>query len=58
MDILGPITKSAKSQQYIMVIIDWFTKFSRADPLTSTITAAVAQDFLEYWAYVYGVPTC
>lgn len=55
MHILGPFTKSAKGNQYILVIIDRFTKFWQAVPMNSTTATAVAQAFVEN-VYPYGIP--
>ena len=56
MDILGPLPKSAKGNQYILVITDRYTKLARAIPLATTTAPVVAEAFLDYWVYPYGMP--
>ena len=55
-DILGPLPKSAKGNQYILVITDRYIKLARAIPLATTTASVVAETFLDHWVYPYGMP--
>ena len=43
MDILGPLPTSNKGNEYILVVMDYFTRFAWAFPISSTTTADVAE---------------
>lgn len=55
-DILGPLPRSTKGHQYILVITDRFTKLTRVTPLHSITAIAVAKAFIDDWVFSYGAP--
>jgi transposase InsO family protein len=55
-DILGPLTKTIKGHQYILVIADRFSKLVRTIPLTTITTFTVASALYHHWVFVYGAP--
>ena len=55
MDLVGPLTTSSKGQQYILVLVDYATRFPEAIPLTSMNTLVVAQAVVEFFSRV-GFP--
>jgi transposase InsO family protein len=55
-DILGPLTKTIKGHQYILVIADRFSKLVRTMPLTTITTFTVASALYHHWVFVYGAP--
>ena len=55
-DLLGPFPLASGQVKYLIVAIDYFTKWIKAEPL-STITAAQAQKFV--WRNIFtrfGIP--
>ncbi|CDF38390.1 unnamed protein product [Chondrus crispus] len=56
MGILGPLPRSTKRNQYLLVISDQFPKMTRAIPLKSITSMTVARAFVENWIYPYGPP--
>lgn len=56
MDLVGPFPKTKSGYTSILVMTDRFTKVTRAVPMRSTKTAAVAEAFLQNWVYAYGIP--
>jgi transposase InsO family protein len=55
-DILGPLTKTSKGYQYLLVIADRFSKLTRTIPLKTITTFEVASAFCHHWVFVYGAP--
>lgn len=56
MDLLGPLPRSKKGNQHLLVITDWFTKYVIVKPLTKA-TAIQITRFLEQQVFlVYGIP--
>jgi hypothetical protein len=55
-DILGPLPKTKKGNQYLLFIADRFSKLDRTVPLTRITASVVAWDFMEQWVYLYGPP--
>eukprot|EP01125_Pyxidicula_operculata_P010434 TRINITY_DN342_c0_g1_i17.p1 TRINITY_DN342_c0_g1~~TRINITY_DN342_c0_g1_i17.p1 ORF type:complete len:777 (+),score=74.66 TRINITY_DN342_c0_g1_i17:3288-5618(+) len=56
MDILGPITKTQRGNQYILVITDHFTKWVECFPLNNTSASTVARVFVEEFISRFGTP--
>jgi Integrase core domain len=56
MDILGPLPKTAIGNRYILVIVDRFSKLTRAIPMRSILAEDVAKLFVEDWYCLYGPP--
>jgi hypothetical protein len=55
-DLLGPLPKSPRGNQFLMVMCDRFSKLVRTVPLRSINSLAVAQAFCSRWVFVYGMP--
>jgi hypothetical protein len=57
MNIIGPITSpSAKGHQFILIIIDYFFKWSGAIPLKEVKTNDVIKFIKHHIIYRYGIP--
>ncbi|CDF40411.1 unnamed protein product [Chondrus crispus] len=54
--ILGPLPRSKKGNQYLLVISDRFSKMTRAIPLKSITSMTVARAFVENLIYPYRPP--
>ena len=57
LDILGPLQKSKRGFQFILVITDRFKKLTQAVPLRRIRTADVAAELVDHWVLMYGPPT-
>ena len=55
-DLLGPLPRTSEGFEYILVICDRFTKFTRAVPLKDISTLDVLSAFLDTWVASYGIP--
>lgn len=55
-DLMGPFPRSTRGNQYILVVMDSFSKFSLVYPLRSATAGAVARKIEEDVFLVYGVP--
>jgi Integrase zinc binding domain/Integrase core domain len=55
-DILGPLNKPKNGNQYLLVIVNRFSKLIRTVPLTRITASVVAWAFMEQWVYIYGPP--
>jgi len=55
-DLLGPLPRTAKGYEYILVICHRFTKVTRAVPLKDIWALDVLSAFLETWVASYGIP--
>ncbi|CAL9690844.1 unnamed protein product [Knipowitschia caucasica] len=55
MDLIGKVVKTEAGNEYIAVMIDYFTKWSEAYPLPSKTAADVAQCILKFF-YRFGAP--
>jgi len=56
MDILGPFPKTSLGNQYLLVIVDCFTKWVEAFPMKNVRAKAVAEVFLGQIIARHGVP--
>ena len=56
MDILGPLPRSRRGNRYILVIMDYFTKWAEAFPLRNQEAETVARVLVEQFICRYGVP--
>lgn len=55
-DLLGPYVRSRKGNQYLLVIVDWFTKFPLVHALPKATAPAIAK-FIENNVFlIFGVP--
>ena len=56
MDILGPLPTSDRGNKYVLVVADYFTKWTEAFPMKNQEASTVATIFVEEWVSRYGVP--
>ena len=56
MDILGPLPPTRQGNRYILVIMDYFTKWPEAFALPNQEAEVVARAFVEGFACRYGIP--
>ena len=56
-DILGELIKTARGNQYLLVISDRFTKLTKTVPLKGQSAAEVAKAFVDHWVFNYGPPS-
>jgi len=56
LDIIGPLPETSSGNQYIIVVVDYFTKWVEAQPL-STITSRDVVNFLSQIFARFGTPT-
>ena len=56
MDIVGPFPKTERDNKYILVVCDYFTRWTEAFPLPNQEAATVAQVFVNEYVCGYGVP--
>lgn len=55
-DLLGPYPRSKLGNQYLLVVVDWFTKFCLVHPMPKANTKSIIK-FLENQVFlIYGVP--
>ncbi|KYO45537.1 hypothetical protein Y1Q_0015183 [Alligator mississippiensis] len=55
LDVIGPLPKSHNGYQYILVLVDYATRFLEAVPLHSITAPKVAEELLKWIAWV-GIP--
>jgi hypothetical protein len=55
-DIVGPLPISHKGNQYLLTIVDHFTRWLEAIPISNTSAESCASVFLSSWVARYGVP--
>jgi len=55
MDLVGKLTTTKSGNQYICVMIDYFTKWTEAYPLKSKCAAEVCEYILDF-LYRFGAP--
>lgn len=56
MDLLGPLPKSKKGNQHLLVVTDYFTKFVLVHPLRKATTAPIIKFLREQVFLIFGVP--
>ena len=56
MDILGPLPKTYKGNKYILVVIDYFTRWAEAYAIKNQEARTVAEVLLENFVTRFGVP--
>lgn len=56
MDILGPLPLTKNGNRYILVICDWFTKWTESIAIPDMETRTVARAFLDNFVCRFGVP--
>ena len=50
LDIVGPLTKSVGGHNYILVIVDFATRYPEAIPLRSTTTRVLAKELMQVFS--------
>lgn len=55
MDLIGKLTMTEKGNQYICVLIDYFTKWVEAFPLVSKTAEEVTRCIVDF-VYRFGAP--
>lgn len=55
-DITGPFTKTRRSNRFILVVVDYFTKWVELFPLQSVKAKIIAQTFLDEVICRFGFP--
>jgi len=56
MDLLGPLPRTAAGNEHLLVIVDRFSKMTRAIPLERIDAETIAAAFLDYWVAAYRPP--
>ena len=56
LDIMGPLPRSKKGNQYVLVIVDHFTKWTEALPMPNQEAITVARKFFSEFICRFGVP--
>ena len=56
MDILGPLPETYKGNKYILVVIDYFTRWTEAYAIKNQEARTVAEVLLENFVTRFGVP--
>ena len=55
-DILGPLPRSEDGNRYLMVVEDYFTKWTEAIPISNAEATITARIFIERIVTIFGVP--
>ncbi|KAL5018859.1 hypothetical protein ScPMuIL_004581, partial [Solemya velum] len=55
-DIMGPLPKSRRGCKYLMVVADYFTKWTKAFPIRNQEAVTVAQKLVDEFVSLFGVP--
>ncbi|GBN01692.1 Retrovirus-related Pol polyprotein from transposon 412 [Araneus ventricosus] len=56
LDILGPFPVTAKGNRYILVLMDYFTKWTETIPIPDQEASIVAEELIRSWISGYGMP--
>ncbi|GBM73447.1 Transposon Ty3-G Gag-Pol polyprotein [Araneus ventricosus] len=57
LDILGPFPRiTTKGNRYVLVLMDYFTKWPEAIPIPDQEASTVAEELVRSWISCYGVP--
>ncbi|GBM94262.1 hypothetical protein AVEN_254160-1 [Araneus ventricosus] len=56
LDILGPFPVTTKGNRYVLVLLDYFTKWPKAIPIPDQKTSDVAEELARNWISCYGKP--
>jgi len=56
MDLLGPLPRTAAGNEHLLVIVERFSKMTRAIPLQRIDAEAIAAAFLDHSVAAYGPP--
>src|SRR5258705_13476086 len=56
-DIIGPLPITGSGNKYILVVIDYFTKWVEAYPMVRQDAVNIAYIFVKEWLCRYGMPS-
>ena len=56
MDLVGPLPVSDRRNRYILVCVDYFTRWPEAYALPDMTASTVAKAFVDGWISRFGVP--
>lgn len=56
MDLLGPLPRSRNGNQFLLVVVDWFTKFVLVQPLARATSKPIIRFVENHVFLVHGVP--
>ena len=56
-DIMGPLPITERNNSYILVVVDYFTKFTEAYAIPDISAQTVADTIVTQWICRYGTPT-
>lgn len=54
-DLVGPLTKSSRGHQYILVVLDYTTQYVEAVPLCNTLAKTIAKEWILMFSLL-GIP--
>lgn len=57
MDIMGPLPVSERGHRYVLVVMDYFTKWAEAFPLPNQEAQTIAEVFVTHFVCRYGMPS-
>lgn len=57
MDIFGPIQKTTQGSQFVVEMVDRYSKLTEAILTTKINAAAAARTFVKLWVASYGIPS-
>ncbi|GFU88767.1 retrovirus-related Pol polyprotein from transposon 412 [Trichonephila clavipes] len=55
-DILGPLPRTVSGNKYLLVVMDYFTKWPEVYPIPDQEAPTVAEAVVQHWISRYGVP--
>jgi len=55
-DIIGPLPESDEGNRYILVLVDYFTKWAEAYALSERVATTVAHAISSRWFATHGIP--
>lgn len=55
MDLIGPLNKSARGHEYVLVILDYATRYPEAIPLRNMASKTIAKELIQVFSRV-GIP--
>lgn len=56
MDVLGPLPKTESGTQFVVAMMDRFSKFTREIPATERTASHIASVFLYHLVFLHGIP--
>lgn len=55
-DLIGPLPETPRGNRYILVMVDYFTKWCEAVPIAQADTVTVATAMTNHWVCQWGAP--